>query len=143
MGDVLHYLIDGTSGIATGGVDGKALVAGVCSRGTVGKAYLIGKRTDLGSMLGTGPLVDRIRDMLVTGGQEPYVVAVPVQGQPGGYISALTVTEGKTGATVFCGLIQLYNKFVYLVGFCLCEIKLRNFFSRFTFSESKFFLCSC
>ena len=50
MGDVLNYLIDGTSGIVTGGVDGKAIVAGVCSGGTVGKAYLIGKRTDLGAM---------------------------------------------------------------------------------------------
>ena len=58
MGDVLQYLIDGTSGIVTGGVDGKALVAGVCSKGIVGKAYLIGKRTDLAAMLGTGPLVD-------------------------------------------------------------------------------------
>lgn len=54
MGDVLHYLIDGTSGIATGGVDGKALVAGVCSGGTVGKAYLIGKRTNLGFHAGHG-----------------------------------------------------------------------------------------
>ena len=100
MGDVIQYLIDGTSGIVTGGVDGKCLVAGVCSKGTVGKAYLIGKRTDLGSMLGTGPLVDRVRDMLVTGGQEPCVVAVPVRGQPGGYISDLSITGGKTGATV-------------------------------------------
>lgn len=33
MGDVLQYLIDGTSGIVTGGVDGKALVAGACSKG--------------------------------------------------------------------------------------------------------------
>lgn len=100
MGDVLHYLIDGTSGIATGGVDGKALVAGVCSGGTVGKAYLIGKRTDLGSMLGTGPLVDRVRDMLNTGGQEPFLVAVPVQGQPGGYISALQIKGTDVAATV-------------------------------------------
>lgn len=100
MGDVLHYLIDGTSGIASGGVDGKALVAGVCSGGTVGKAYLIGKRTDLAAMLGTGPLVDRVRDMLNTGGQEPFLVAVPVQGQPGGYISGLSVTGTKTGATL-------------------------------------------
>lgn len=100
MGDVLQYLIDGTSGIVTGGVDGKALVAGVCSRGIVGKAYLIGKRTDLAAMLGTGPLVDRVRDMLTTGGQAPYVVAVPVQGQPGGYISGLSVNGGKAGATL-------------------------------------------
>lgn len=100
MGDVLQYLIDGTSGIVSGGVDGKALVAGVCSKGKEGKAYLVGKRTNLDDMLGTGPLVDRVRDMLVTGGQEPCVVAVPVRGQPGGYISDLSVTGTKTGATL-------------------------------------------
>lgn len=100
MGDVLHYLIDGTSGIVTGGVDGKAIVAGACSKGKVGKAYLIGKRTNLADMLGTGPLVDRVRDMLVTGGQEPCLVAVPVQGQPGGYISPLSMTGTKVAATV-------------------------------------------
>lgn len=94
MGDVFQYLIDGTSGIVTGGVDGKALVAGVCSKGQVGKGYLVGKRSDLESMLGVGPLVDRVRDMLVTGGQEPYLVAVPVQGQPCGYISALSQSGG-------------------------------------------------
>lgn len=99
MGDVLHYLIDGTSGIVTGGVDGKAIVAGVCSKGKVGKAYLIGKRTNLADMLGTGPLVDRVRDMLVTGGQEPCVVAVPVQGQPGGYISPVAVAGTGTRVT--------------------------------------------
>lgn len=100
MGDVLHYLIDGTSGIVTGGVDGKAIVAGACSKGKVGKAYLIGKRTNLADMLGTGPLVDRVRDMLVTGGQEPCLVAVPVQGQPGGYISPLSMTGTQVAATV-------------------------------------------
>ena len=51
-------------------------------------------------MLGTGPLVDRVRDMLTTGGQAPYVVAVPVQGQPGGYISGLVENGGKAGATL-------------------------------------------
>ena len=71
MGDVIQYLIDGTSGIAPGGVDGKALVAGVCSKGRVGKAYLIGKRSDLEAMLGQGPLVERVREMLDTGGMEP------------------------------------------------------------------------
>ena len=100
MGDVLHYLIDGTSGIVSGGVDGKAIVAGVCSAGKVGKAYLVGKRTDLGAMLGSGPLVERVRDMLITGGQEPYIVAVPVQGQPGSYISDLSVTGTAVSATV-------------------------------------------
>jgi hypothetical protein len=87
MGDVLEYLVDGTSGIAPGGVDGKAIIAGVCSKGEVGKAYLIGKRTSLADMLGTGPLVDTVRDVLATGGQEPVIVVVPVQGQSGGYIS--------------------------------------------------------
>ena len=87
MGDVFEFLIDGTSGLVPGGVDGKALVAGVCSKGQVGKGYLIGKRTDLNAMLGVGPLVDRLRDILATGGQDPYVVAVPVSGQPAGYIS--------------------------------------------------------
>ena len=87
MGDVFEFLIDGTSGLVPGGVDGKALVAGVCSKGQVGKGYLVGKRTDLTAMLGVGPLVDRLRDILVTGGQDPYIVAVPVAGQPSGYIS--------------------------------------------------------
>lgn len=95
MGDVLTYLIDGTSGLAPGGVDGKALVAGVCSRGTVGKAYLVGKRTNLEDMLGTGPLTDHVRDMLVTGGQEPVLVAVPVRGQQSGYITDPVVTGSK------------------------------------------------
>lgn len=100
MGDVLQYLIDGASGIVTGGVDGKALVAGVCSRGQVGKGYLVGKRTDLEALLGQGPLVERVRDILNTGGQEPFVVAVPVQGQPGGYISAPVHQGGGASAQV-------------------------------------------
>lgn len=95
MGDVLTYLIDGTSGLAPGGVDGKAIVAGVCSKGSVGKAYLIGKRTNLEDMLGTGPLVEHVRDMLITGGQEPVIVAVPVRGQQSGYITDAVVTGGK------------------------------------------------
>lgn len=100
MGDVLQYLIDGSSGIVTGGVDGKALVAGVCSKGTVGKGYLIGKRTDLTAMLGHGPLVEKVRDILNTGGQEPFIVAVPVQGLPGGYISSLLHKGSGANATL-------------------------------------------
>lgn len=95
MGDVLEYLVDGTSGLAPGGVDGKAIVAGVCSKGTVGKAYLIGKRTDLAGMLGTGPLVERLRAMLTTGGQEPVIVAVPVRGQQAGYVTDVIAYESK------------------------------------------------
>jgi len=88
MGDVTEFIIDGTSGLAPGGVEGKCLVAGVCSRGTVGKGYLVGKRSDLAGLLGIGPLVDSLRDVFAAGGQEPYVVAVPVEGSPGGYITA-------------------------------------------------------
>lgn len=94
MGDVVQFLIDGTSGLAPGGVDGKALVVGVCSKGQLGKGYLVGKRSDLAGLLGTGPLVDRLTDMLETGGQEATFVAVPVQGQPGGYITPPTMRGG-------------------------------------------------
>lgn len=100
MGDVFVYLEDGTSGLAPGGVDGKALVAGVCSKGQVGKAYLVGQYTDVDAMLGVGPLTDRVKDMISTGGQDAVVVAVPVAGRPGGYISDPVCTGTRTGATV-------------------------------------------
>lgn len=87
MGDVFEFLIDGTSGLVSGGADGKALVVGVCSRGQIGKGYLVGKRSDLPGMLGAGPLVDCLRDVLATGGQDPYVVAVPVAGNQASYIT--------------------------------------------------------
>lgn len=86
MGDVLEFLVDGSSGLAPGGVEGTAMIAGVCSKGKPGKAYLLGKRSDLDDLLGSGPLVDRLRDLFATGGQEPVVIAVPVQGMEGGYI---------------------------------------------------------
>ncbi|XPV77687.1 MAG: DUF2586 domain-containing protein [Desulfovibrio sp.] len=97
MNDVIEYIIDGTSGLAPGGVDGKAIIAGVCSIGQVGKGYLIGKRTDLKSLLGSGPLVDRLRDALATGGQEPVLIAVPVQGMAGGYVGRVKVSGSGTG----------------------------------------------
>lgn len=99
MGDVLTYLIDGTSGLAPGGVDGKALVCGVCSKGEVGKAYLIGRRTNLNDMLGVGPLVDRLRSMLTTGGQQPLIVAVPCLGQQAAYISDIKAKNTKIKPT--------------------------------------------
>jgi len=95
MGDVLTYLIDGTSGLAPGGVEGKALICGVCSRGEVGKAYLIGRRTNLEEMLGVGPLVNRLRSMLTTGGQQPLIVAVPCVGQQAGYITSIKAKNTK------------------------------------------------
>lgn len=98
MGDVLEYLVDGTSGLAPGGVDGAAMIVGVCSRGEPGKGYLLGKRSDLAGLLGVGPLVDALRDVFATGGQNPTVIAVPVAGQPAGYISP--VRQSGPGAAV-------------------------------------------
>jgi hypothetical protein len=99
MNDVIEYLIDGTSGLAPGSVSGTVIVAGVCSEGEVGKAYLLGKRSDLPGLLGTGPMVDRLRDIFATGGQEPVVMAVPVTGLPGGYIGNVKHTGTGPDAT--------------------------------------------
>lgn len=91
MNDVFEYLVDGTSGLAPGGVEGTCVVAGVCSAGTVGKGYLLGKSSDLAGLLGVGPLVDRLRDLFAVAGQGPVVIAVPVAGS-GGTIGAVTKT---------------------------------------------------
>lgn len=87
MGDVTGFIIDGTSGLAPGGVEGRCIVAGCCSRGQIGKGYLLGKRSDLAGLLGVGPLVDALRDVFAVGGQDPVLIAVPVEGRPGGYIT--------------------------------------------------------
>ena len=99
MNDVIEYLVDGTSGLAPGSVSGTALIVGVCSKGEVGKGYLLGKRSDLNDLLGVGPLVDRLRDIFATGGQEPVVIAVPVKGMPGGYIGSVKHTGTGPDAT--------------------------------------------
>jgi hypothetical protein len=100
MGDVLEYLVDGTSGLAPGGVEGTVMVAGCCSVGTVGKGYLLGKDSDLEGLLGVGPMTDRLRDIFATGGQAPVVIAVPVAGLPGGYISPVKHAGTGPEATV-------------------------------------------
>lgn len=101
MGDVLEYLVDGTSGLSPGGVEGAALVAGVCSLGTVGKAYLLGKSSDLTGLLGVGPLVDRLRDIFATAGQDAAVIAVPVTASVAGTIG--DVAKTGTGPDVTTG----------------------------------------
>lgn len=106
MGDVLEFLVDGVSGLAPGGVEGSAIVVGVCSRGEVGKGYVLGKRSDLASLLGTGPLVDRVRDVLATAGQEPIIIAVPVQGYSGGYVSQPHIIQSQVKATT-TGVAQI------------------------------------
>ena len=95
MGDVLEYLVDGTSGISPGGVEGSAIVAGVCSKGQVGKGYLLGPSSDLEGLLGVGPLVERARDMLATGGQSPTIIAVPCTGEARGYFTDIVTTGGN------------------------------------------------
>ena len=95
MGDVLEYLVDGTSGLAPGGVEGSAIVVGACSGGQVGKGYLLGPSSDIGGLLGVGPLAERARDMLATGGQSPTLIAVPCLAQAGGYISTPVCTGGN------------------------------------------------
>lgn len=95
MGDVLEYLVDGTSGLAPGGVEGSAIVVGACSGGQVGKGYLLGPSFDIDGLLGVGPLAERARDMLATGGQSPTLIAVPCQAQAGGYISDPVCTGGN------------------------------------------------
>ena len=100
MGDVLEYLVDGTSGLSPGGVEKTAIIAGVCSEGTVGKGYLLGKSSDLAGLLGVGPLVDRLRDVFAAAGQSPVVIAFPVAGRPAGYIGTLTHTGAGPGAAV-------------------------------------------
>lgn len=109
MGDVLEYLVDGTSGLAPGGVEGSAIVVGACSKGQVGKGYLLGPSSDIEGLLGVGPLAERCRDVLSTGGQEPTLIAVPCLAQPGGYISEPVCTggNGKYPAVGVSGVAQV------------------------------------
>ena len=93
-----RILVDGTNGLAPGGSTVSDGRRGVFEEGQVGKAYLVGSRSDLSGLLGVRPLVDKLRDVLATAGQEAVVVAVPVRGQQGGYISA-PVWSGGTAYT--------------------------------------------
>lgn len=98
--DVFEYIVDGTSGLVPGDVSGKCLIAGVCSKGQVGKIYYLGKRSDLSGLLGAGPLVDRLQDVFTVCGQDATVLAVPVPGSPAGYIGALKhIGTGPDAAT--------------------------------------------
>jgi len=98
--DVFEYIVDGTSGLTPGDVSGQAVIAGVCSAGTVGKLYYLGKSSDLEDLLGVGPLVDALRDIFATAGQDAVVLACPVTGQDGGYITDVVHTGEGPDATV-------------------------------------------
>jgi hypothetical protein len=67
--------------LSPGAVDGTALMAGVCSSGEIGKGYLLGKDSDLTALLGSGPLVDSLRDYFACAGQNAVMVAAPVAGE--------------------------------------------------------------
>ncbi len=98
--DVFEFIVDGTSGLAPGDVSGQALIAGVCSAGTVGKIYYLGRTSDLTGLLGVGPLVDALRDVFACAGQDAVVLACPVTGQAGGYITDVIHVGDGPDATV-------------------------------------------
>ncbi len=106
MGNVFEYLIDGSSGLVPEGVDGLAMIAGVCSKGQPGKPYLLSGRSDLEGTLGVGPLTDRLRDVFATAGQDSSVIAVPVAGQAAGYASAVTRLGSLGNAPDLLGVPQ-------------------------------------
>jgi hypothetical protein len=95
MRDVFEYLVDGTSGLAPGGVEGACIVVGVCSQGVVGRGYLLARSSNLVGTLGVGPLVDRLQDCFATAGQDAVVIAVPVVGIPDA--APVVVTRIGTG----------------------------------------------
>ena len=92
--DVYEFLVDGQSGLIPGDVSGKAIVAGVCSKGEVGKAYRMGAQSPVHAILGSGPLADAVEDAFTaaaaSGGQNSILIAVPVYGDAGGYIGTVT-----------------------------------------------------
>ena len=90
MAGVNEFIVDGVSGLAPSSTP-SCMIVGTCSSGEVGKAYLLGKDSDL-SVLGVGPLVDRLKDLFATGGQSPSVIAVPVAGAKAGYTTEIKHT---------------------------------------------------
>jgi len=98
MAGVNEFIVDGVSGLSPSKA-ATCIVAGICSSGQIGKPYLLGKDSDL-TVLGVGPLVDRLKDLFATGGQSPSVIAVPVSGIPGGYTTPIQHTGSGPEATL-------------------------------------------
>lgn len=99
--DVFEVLVNGTSGIISGNVSGSVVEAGVCSLGTVGKIYYVDRRTDLKSLLGTGPLIDRLNDTFKACKKDDIkVMAVPVLGHAAELISDVSQSGNGPTATV-------------------------------------------
>ena len=98
--DVFEFYDGGKGGTVAGDVTGKAMVVGVCSLGKVGKVYPLDQYSDLSGLLGTGPLVDRLRHIFSRSGQDAIVLAVPVAGSPSGYIGTLEHNGDGPGASI-------------------------------------------
>jgi len=107
FGDVLEYIIDGTSGLSPGDVSGAGMAVGVCSLGEVGKGYLLGPQSDIEGLLGVGPLVDRLKDLFQYGGQECYVIAVPAEGDTEGSCGDVTHTGTGTATHETSGTVLM------------------------------------
>ncbi len=103
---VFEYIVDGVSGISPKGpID--CMVVGVCSTGTPGTAYPIGKRTNLVETLGYGPLVGRLQDVFQSSRSDDLsIIAVPVAGNPATYIGSVTLqgtgpsAQASTASTI-------------------------------------------
>lgn len=106
FGDVLEYIVDGTSGLSPGDVAGAGMLTGVCSVGTPGQVYLLAPQSDLETLLGVGPLVDALGDFFAKAGQEAYVLAAPATGDVAGAIGDVTHTGAGTATTATAGTVK-------------------------------------
>lgn len=75
-GDVYETIIDGASGLSPSGAP-VGIITGTCSIGEVGKKYLIGNSSDIAGVLGSGRLVERIRDFFTKAPADAVLVAIP------------------------------------------------------------------
>ncbi|MBN2544584.1 MAG: hypothetical protein JXB50_02225 [Spirochaetes bacterium] len=99
-GDVNEIIVDGVSGISVN-ASPAAIFVGTCSIGTIGKKYIIGKSSDLASLLGKGNLVDRIRDFFLKAPKNSVIIAIPSAKDVAGSIGTITLTG--TGQATYVG----------------------------------------
>lgn len=97
FGDVYEQIIDGQSGIVPSG-NPFAIVVGTCTKGEVGKKYIIGKSTNL-DKLGKGRLTDRINDIFLLAKDDAVIIAIPSAIDTVGTISNVK-HEGTGKATI-------------------------------------------
>ena len=105
-------IVDGAAGLAPPGGP-QALVAGVSDAGAVGASNLIGKESDL-SVLGVGPLVDRLRDIQAEGDAQLNVVAVRLTETAAGTIGTITKTGTGLGVQATSGTSKRFADVVVI-----------------------------